>query len=339
MSNKLKIYNDLISGLNDEKSILSKKDCFLDNLNYVKELLNSGLSLNKQIEKYSNNIEKISRSLYENYCKEFLKKEYEQGLLKSLFHRNIKKIAYYISQEENPNSKDLYLLLLNSGSLKQARNKKDSSVGYDVFTSLLKNFLIEKGYEHLVLFNDLDNEIKTIQTKQDIEVSSDNVHTNKLNEKIKIEFTDNSFEYYKKDFLKKEFLVYEDSYIDNNIKEKNVYYIQARYIDKEYSFEKFKDVIKNNKVLENYSIIVHNNSSVDTRLYIYRFIDNQLIMLKSLDASSCVFELEELIRRGRANFFKKLSEYLEHITSWLFYKSTYLLFYYWFKWLLLLFLL
>lgn len=315
MDKKLEIFNNLVSGLSNEKLELSKKDRFLDNLTYIKKLLNSGLSLSKQVEKYGNEIENISRSLYENYCKEFLIKEYEQGLLKTLFHRNIKKIAYYISHEENPNSKDLYFLLLNSGSLKQARNKKDSSLNYEIFTSLLKNFLKEKGYEHLVLFNDLENQIKNIQTKQNIEVSNSNIQVNELNEKIKIEFTDDSFQYYKKDFLRKEFLVYEDSYIDNNIKEKNVYYIQARYIDKEYSFEKFKDVIKNNNIIENYSIVVHNNSSIDTRLYIYRFIDNQLIMLKSLDASSCVFELDELIRRGRTNFSKKLSKYIEHITS------------------------
>lgn len=303
MKTKEEIYKDLINNLNQKQANLSKKDIFLENLNYVKTLLQSGLSTKKQIEKYSIKVETISRSSYEKYCKEFLKYEYEKSILKSLFYRNIKAIAYYICHKQNPTSYDLYLSLLKKGSLKQAKNKKESSMQYEDFVLLLKEFLKNKGYENLIEFE--SNKVPKISSTK-----KENKNT-----KIKVDFIDDSFEFYDEKFLKKDFIVHEDSYIDNNIKEKNVYYIQARYIDKEYSFENFKELIKNEDIIENYSIIIHNNASVDTRLYIYRFIDNNLLMLRSLDASSCVFELDELIRRARDNFFEKFDSYLNKICS------------------------
>ncbi|NVJ53502.1 MAG: hypothetical protein HWD90_07385 [Campylobacteraceae bacterium] len=312
MNDKVKIFNDLISCLDEEKQQFTKKDTFAKNLDYVKKLLFSGLSTKKQIEEYSKEIQTISRSAYESYCKEYLKEEYEKGLLNTLLFRNIKTIAHYLTQEENPTSSKLYNKLLESGSIKQARNKKDSSIDYQTFITLLKKFLKERGYENIIEF---DKEI--VQVNINKKESETSLVDNSIEEEtdIKLELVDGTLESCDKNFLKRNFIEFENSYIDNNIKEKNVYYIQARYIDKEYSFEKFKEIIKNNNILENYSIIIHNNSSIDTRLYIYRYIDNKLVVLKSLDAASCVFELDELIRRGRTNFFEKLEEHITYITS------------------------
>ena len=312
MNDKEKIFNDLVSCLDTEHTLFSKKDRFLQNLNYVKKLLFSGLSTKKQIELYSKEIEEISRSAYENYCKKYLKEEYEKGLLNTLLFRNIKSIAHYLTQEEKPTSTKLYNILLESGSLKKARNKKDSSIDYKTFEELLKEFLKNKGYENIIEFDKKETQINIDNTSKSTAVQNTHLEEEK---EVKIELVDGTYKYYDKDLLKTEFIEFENSYIDNNIKETNVYYIQARYIDKEYSFEKFKEVIKTNNLIENYSIIVHNNSNVDTRLYIYRFIDNKLIMLKSLDAASCVFELDELIRRGRTNFFEKLNEHIHYITN------------------------
>lgn len=303
MLEKEKIFNDLISNLGDEFIETSKKDKFLNNLDYVKKLLFSGLSTKKQIEIYSKDIDSISRSLYEKYCKEYLKEEYEQGLLNTLFYRNIKTVAYFLTQNEKPNPKELYNLLLENGSLKQARNKKNSSITYEIFVQLLKNFLKQKGYEDLINFNEYNNETK----EKSLDESKDE------NPKIKIEFYDNSFEYYEKSFLIKNFIEQENSYIDNNIKEKNCYYLQTRYIDKEYSFEVFKNIITSKNIIENYSIIIHNNSTVDNRLYIYRLIDEKLVLIKNLNASTSVFELDELIRRSQKNFFDFFDEYLSDI--------------------------
>lgn len=303
MLEKEKIFNDLISNLGDEFIETSKKDKFLNNLDYVKKLLFSGLSTKKQIEIYSKDIDSISRSLYEKYCKEYLKEEYEQGLLNTLFYRNIKTVAYFLTQNEKPNPKELYNLLLENGSLKQARNKKNSSITYEIFVQLLKNFLKQKGYDDLINFNEYNNETK----EKSLDECKDE------NPKIKIEFYDNSFEYYEKSFLIKNFIEQENSYIDNNIKEKNCYYLQTRYIDKEYSFEVFKNIITSKNIIENYSIIIHNNSTVDNRLYIYRLIDEKLVLIKNLNASTSVFELDELIRRSQKNFFDFFDEYLSDI--------------------------
>ncbi|RXJ89136.1 hypothetical protein CRV01_11000 [Arcobacter sp. CECT 8983] len=312
MNDKVKIFNDLISCLDEEKQQFTKKDTFAKNLDYVRKLLFSGLSTKKQIEEYSKQIQTISRSAYESYCKEYLKEEYEKGLLNTLLFRNIKTIAHYLTQEKNPTSSKLYNKLLESGSIKQARNKKDSSIDYQTFINLLKKFLKDKGYENIIEFDKQNLQINTYQKENDPLIVNSNVEEET---DIKLPLVDGTLESCDKNFLKTGFIEFENSYIDNNIKEKNVYYIQARYIDKEYSFEKFKNIIKNNNILENYSIIIHNNSSIDTRLYIYRFIDNKLVILKSLDAASCVFELDELIRRGRTNFFEKLDEHIGYITS------------------------
>jgi len=305
MKSRKEIFNELISPLVEFKSVASKKDLFLQNIDYVKKLLQSGLSIQNQIENYNNEVEKISRSGYEKYCKEFLKEEYEQGLLNTLFFRNIKTIAYYLTNNENPKTSEIYTYLLNNGSLKKARNKKDSSLDYDTFLILLKEFLNNKGYKDIIEYDNLIN------------LNSENIPTstqiNKLSSEIKIELIDNSFETFNIDYLKNNFIEYENSYIDNNIKEKNVYYIQSRYIDKEYDFDEFKNIIKKENLIEEYSIIIHNNSSIDTRLYIYRFIDNELILLKDLDALSCVFELDELIRRSRKNFFEKFGNYMDKL--------------------------
>ncbi|RXK07900.1 hypothetical protein [Halarcobacter bivalviorum] len=309
MSLKEKIFNDLISSSNLDEEIECKKDIFLNNLNQVKLLLKSGLSTKKQIERYSKDIDLISRSSYEKYCKEFLKKEYEEGLLFTLFFRNIKTIAFYISEEKNPSSKELYLKLLEAGSLKKARNDKNSSLDYPTFLNLLKNFLKEKNYEDIIFYDELEQ----IDKKRDIK-EENIIKTEEKNEKIKIELVDNNIESCDLEFIKSNFIEYENSYIDNNIKEKNVYYIEARYIDKEYNFKKFKELILNEKYLEDYSIIIHNNSAIDTKLYIYRLIDNQLFLIKELDAISCVFELDELIRRGRKNFFEKFESHIEYLT-------------------------
>lgn len=295
------IYNDLVSDTFEETS-KSKKDIFIENIAYVKKLLLSGLSTKKQIEKYSKKIEKISRSCYESYSKEFLNEIYEEGLKKSLFIRNIKKIAYYLTNEKNPKSSDLYKTLIDNGSLKLAKNKKDSSLDYENFSKLLKEFLHSKGYEEIITFDC----IKEKDTNKTIIPKS---------KEVEIVFLDNSSKSYDIEFLKNNFIEYEDSYIDNNIKEKNAYYIQTQDVNKEYDFEKFKEVIANNEVIENYSIILHNNSVVDTKLYIYRYIDNNLVLLKSINAKSSLFELEELIRRARNNFFEKLKAHMHYIQS------------------------
>lgn len=308
MKTKEEIFNELVSPVVEFKSITSKKDLFVQNIEYVKKLLQSGLSIKNQIENYNNEVEKISRSCYEKYCKEFLKEEYEQGLLYTLFFRNIKTIAYYLTNEKNPKASEIYTYLLNNGSLKKARNKKDSSLNYPTFMKLLKEFLNNKGYEDIIEFNLIEDSHKSKN------ITHSNNKKNVIDHKVKIELIDNSFEYLSIDFLQNNFIEHDNSYIDNNIKEKNVYYIQSRYVDKEYSFEKFKNIITQENVIEDYSIIIHNNSTIDTRLYIYRLIDNELILLKDLDALSCVFELDELIRRSRKSFFDRFKEYIHELT-------------------------
>ncbi|RXK14177.1 hypothetical protein CP965_01645 [Halarcobacter mediterraneus] len=309
MKNKKEIFIDLISCLDETNIKISKKDLFLQNIEYIKKLLFSGLSTKRQVDKFCEEIDIISRSAYEKYCKEFLKEEYEKGLLNTLFLRNLKTIAYFITEEKNPKASELYKKLLENGSLKQFRNKKDSSIDYSTFINLLKEFLKDKGYEELIEYDNISNLNEENETNNKTEIKIENPN------KIKIDLVDDTSEYCNLEFLKTNFIEFENSYIDNNIKEKNVYYIQARYIDKEYSFENFKKIVLENSLIENYSIIIHNNSTIDTKLYIYRYINNGLILLKTLDALSCVFELEELIRRGRENFFYKFEKYLNRIIT------------------------
>ncbi len=309
MKNKKQIFNDLISCLDETNIKISKKDLFLQNIEYVKKLLFSGLSTKRQVDKFCEEIDIISRSAYEKYCKEFLKEEYEKGLLNTLFLRNLKTIAYFITEEKNPKTSELYKKLLENGSLKQFRNKKDSSIDYSTFINLLKEFLKDKGYEELIEYDNISN----IKEKDE----NNNINRIKIEDsnEIKIDLVDNTIEYCNLDFLKTNFIEFENSYIDNNIKEKNVYYLQARYIDKEYNFENFRKIVLESNLIENYSIIIHNNSTIDTKLYIYRYINNELILIKTLDALSCVFELEDLIRRGRENFFNKFEKYLNKIIT------------------------
>ena len=71
MKNKKQIFNDLISCLDETNIKISKKDLFLQNIEYVKKLLFSGLSTKRQVDKFCEEIDIISRSAYEKYCKEF----------------------------------------------------------------------------------------------------------------------------------------------------------------------------------------------------------------------------------------------------------------------------
>lgn len=316
MKLKKNLYNELISGVLNYEIEKSKKDIFIENLYYVQKLLLSGLSTSKQIEKYTNEIETISRSCYEKYCKEFLNEVYEKGIINSLFHRNIKAIAFYLTHNENPKSTKLYNTLLDNGSLKLAKNKKDSSLNYSTFSNLLKEFLKNKGHENIITFDDEKiNNSNTQKIQEEIkEVKTEEIKIEETKE-IEIELFDNTSKICNVEFLKTDFVEYENSYIDNNILEKNVYYIQTKYIDKEYHFEKFKEVIRNHNLIENYSIIMHNNSVMDMKLYIYRYINGELILLKSVNAEASVFELDQLIRRARDSFFKKFDSHMDYIIN------------------------
>lgn len=306
------IYNDLISDTFEHNTSKSKKDIFIENIPYVKKLLLSGLSTKKQIERYSDDIDEISRSCYEKYSKEFLNEIYEEGVIKSLFHRNIKTIAYYLTNEENPKSTKLYDNLLTSGSLKLAKNKKDSSLDYKTFSTLLKDFLEAKGHENLITFDEkIDYPYE--ENSSDIEVNIETIQEE--DKEVDIQLIDDTSKRCEVSFLKSNFVEYDNSYIDNNIKEKNVYYIQTKYIDKEYHFEKFKDVIRKHKIVEDYSIVLHNNSIVDMKLYIYRYVNNDLVLIKSVNAESSIFELDQLVRRARDNFFTKFESHMNYIIN------------------------
>ena len=314
MDLKQNIYNDLISDTLELENIKSKKDIFIENIPYVKKLLLSGLSTKKQIERYSEDVDTISRSCYEKYSKEFLNEVYEQGVIKSLFHRNIKTIAYYLTNEEKPKATILYNNLLKSGSLKLAKNKKDSSIDFKTFSKLLKEFLESKGHMDLISFDEEIKQISQIETKTNEVISIETIEVEEEKE-VEIKLIDDTSKICDIEFLKKDFVEYENSYIDNNIKEKNVYYIQTKYIDKEYHFDKFKDVIKNNNIMENYSIVLHNNSIVDMKLYIYRYVNKELVLLKSVNAESSLFELDQLVRRARDNFFTKFESHMNYIVN------------------------
>ncbi len=155
MNNK-KIYNDLMSELKIEKK--TKKTLFLEKIDEVVKLLQSGKSLKKQAIDYSNIVEEISYSTYQNYCQQFLPEEYKESIIHTLFIKNIEHIAFYIvnSTIKTKKASNLYTVLFEKGALKIARSKEESSISFEAFSDKLKSFLEKKKYSDLIEFDVLN---------------------------------------------------------------------------------------------------------------------------------------------------------------------------------------
>ncbi len=262
------------------------------------------------------NIE-ISVFTYRNFLLKYFKKSYEEHNINKVFINVKHTILQLILNESFNDSKKIYNFLLNEGSLKVVKNDNNSVISYTDFCKKLEEFISSRN-----LFVNIIKENK--QEELDIK---NNIQDNELVElidntkRIDIELIDGSFETHNISFLKNYYLVEEFSGKKFDFIEKNLYLIPSFDEGKVFDFKMIKELIKNTKLMPEYSLVLHDNSNIDAKIYIYRYINGDLVFLDSF-SSILIVDILDLINLALKKFLTLYKIYFDKENKYIKYENS-----------------
>ncbi|RXJ83892.1 hypothetical protein CRU93_13320 [Arcobacter sp. CECT 8985] len=220
---------------------------------------------------------------------------------------------------ENFNDSDkIYNYLLSNGSLKKVKNDNNSTISYDDFCLKLKEFSNSKNLDINIINNNEKNE-NEIDIKKEIQ-DSEIVEIIDNNKRIDIELIDGTKETHNLSFLKNYYLVEEFSGRKFDFIEKNLFMIPHSNEGKIYNFGNIKKLLKKSKLMPDYSLVLHDNSNDDSKIYIYRYINKELYFLDSF-SSLLIVDILDLINNSIKNFLELYNVYFEKENEFIKYEN------------------
>ncbi len=302
----------------EEINFLKNRDkILLLNMDKILVYLQSNSSLKEQTLMIKNdfNIE-ISVFTYRNFLLKYFKKSYENHNINKVFINSKHTILKLILNEGFNDSRKIYNFLLNEGSLKVVKNDSNSVISYTSFCNKLEEFTNSKN---------LAIKIVEENNKEELEIKN-NIHDSEIVElidnttRIDIELIDGSFETYNINFLKNYYLVEEFSGKKFDFIEKNLYLIPSFDEGKFFDFKMIKKLIKNTKLMPEYSLVLHDNSNIDAKVYIYRYINGDLIFIDSF-SSILTINILDLINLALKRFLNLFKIYFEKENKYIRYEK------------------
>ncbi|AXH15226.1 hypothetical protein CRU99_03840 [Malaciobacter mytili] len=311
---------DLSAFLSSEEiSFLKTKDrILLSNSNKILSYLQSNSSLKEQTLMIKNDLNiEISVFTYRNFLLKYFKKSYEEHNINKVFINSKHIILQLILNENFNDSKKIYNFLLNEGSLKIVKNDNNSVISYINFCRKLEEFVNSKNLLVNIIEENTQEELNIQNNIQDSEI----VEILDNTKRIDIELIDGSFETHNISFLKNYYLVEEFSGKKFDFIEKNLYLIPSFDEGKVFDFKMIKKLIKDTKLMPEYSLVLHDNSNTDAKIYIYRYINGDLIFLDSF-SSILIVDILDLINLALKKFlnlykiyFDKENKYIKYTNA------------------------
>ncbi len=301
---------DLCTFLSSQEiSFLKNRDrVLLSNKDKILFYLQSNSSLKEQILKIKNDFDiDISVFTYRNFLLKYFKKSYENHNVNKVFINSQHTILQLILNEGFNDSKKIYNFLLNEGSLKVVKNDSNSVISYSNFCKKLEHFSNSKNLNIKIIQEKNSKEEVTIENSiQDAEVAELLENT----KRIDIELIDGGVETHKISFLKNYYLVEEFGGKKFNFTEKNLYLIPNYDEGKIFDFMMIKELIKEVRLMPEYSLVLHDNSNIDAKIYIYRYMNGNLVFLDSF-SSLLIVDILDLINLALKKFLDLYKIYLD----------------------------
>ncbi len=261
--------------------------------------LKSNNSLKQQVTKIKKELDiDISVFTYRNFLLKYFKKAYEEHNINKVFLNSQYTILRLILNEGFDDSKKIYNFLLNNGSLKIVKNDENSVIKYIDFYKKLEEFISTKNLSLKIIPEDEDN-LNEVDIKNEIH-DSEIVEIIDNTKRIDIELIDGSTETHNISFLKNYYIVEEFSGKKFDFVEKNLYLVPNTNEGKVFDFAMIKELIKDVKLMPEYSLVLYDNSNIDAKIYIYRYINGDLVFLDSF-SSLLIVDILDLINLALKN--------------------------------------
>ncbi|AXX92582.1 hypothetical protein CPU12_01810 [Malaciobacter molluscorum LMG 25693] len=302
---------------NEITFLKQKHKILLLNKEKIKHFLQSNASLKEQIMQLKKDLEiDISVFTYRNFLLKYFKKSYNFHNINKVFLNSKHTILELILNENFTDSEKIYNYLLDNGSLKKVKNDDTSSISYNEFCEKLEDYINIKNLDIKVIRKS-ENSIDEIDIKKEIQ-DTEIAEIIDNNKRIDIELIDGSYETHNLSFLKNYYLVEEFSGRKFDFVEKNLFMIPATNEGKIYNFTNIKKLLKHSRLIPEYSLVLHDNSNIDSKIYIYRYINGELMFLDSF-SSLLIVDILELINNSIKSFlniyniyFQKENEYVSY---------------------------
>lgn len=150
-------------------------------------------------------------------------------------------------------------------------------------------------------YKEQEQEIANNKTKPKAEDKDTKIVTKKPKNDIPIKLVDGSIDMCNERYLRTCAIMDLDSRVKNDFLEENIYLIENTFQGKNYNFDEYAKKIKEKQIIENYSLVIHNNSNKDFTAYVYRYIDNELVLLYDFSAAE-LLDIEIIERKARNKF-------------------------------------
>ncbi|AXX87304.1 hypothetical protein AMRN_1570 [Malaciobacter marinus] len=315
------IYN-LCDFLNQEEiDFLKDRDrILLTNKDKITMYLKSNNSLKQQVTKIKKELDiDISVFTYRNFLLKYFKKAYEEHNINKVFLNSQYTILRLILNEGFDDSKKIYNFLLNNGSLKIVKNDENSVIKYIDFYKKLEEFISTKKLSLKIIPEDEDN-LNEVDIKNEIH-DSEIVEIIDNTKRIDIELIDGSTETHNISFLKNYYIVEEFSGKKFDFVEKNLYLVPNTNEGKVFDFAMIKELIKDVKLMPEYSLVLYDNSNIDAKIYIYRYINGDLVFLDSF-SSLLIVDILDLINLALKKFLTLYKIYFEKENKYVKYENS-----------------
>ncbi len=315
------IYN-LCDFLNQEEiDFLKDRDrILLTNKDKITMYLKSNNSLKQQVTKIKKELDiDISVFTYRNFLLKYFKKAYEEHNINKVFLNSQYTILSLILNEGFDDSKKIYNFLLNNGSLKIVKNDENSVIKYIDFYKKLEEFISTKNLSLKIIPEDEDN-LNEVDIKNEIH-DSEIVEIIDNTKRIDIELIDGSTETHNISFLKNYYIVEEFSGKKFDFVEKNLYLVPNTNEGKVFDFAMIKELIKDVKLMPEYSLVLYDNSNIDAKIYIYRYINGDLVFLDSF-SSLLIVDILDLINLALKKFLTLYKIYFEKENKYVKYENS-----------------
>ncbi|WP_419776714.1 hypothetical protein [Malaciobacter marinus] len=315
------IYN-LCDFLNQEEiDFLKDRDrILLTNKDKITMYLKSNNSLKQQVTKIKKELDiDISVFTYRNFLLKYFKKAYEEHNINKVFLNSQYTILRLILNEGFDDSKKIYNFLLNNGSLKIVKNDENSVIKYIDFYKKLEDFISTKNLSLKIIPEDEDN-LNEVDIKNEIH-DSEIVEIIDNTKRIDIELIDGSTETHNISFLKNYYIVEEFSGKKFDFVEKNLYLVPNTNEGKVFDFAMIKELIKDVKLMPEYSLVLYDNSNIDAKIYIYRYINGDLVFLDSF-SSLLIVDILDLINLALKKFLTLYKIYFEKENKYVKYENS-----------------
>jgi hypothetical protein len=306
MENTLYDLADFLDDL-EIKGLKQKESTLLKNSEKIKLLLSSNHSLKQQIEKLKEDLNvEISVFTYRNFLIKYFKKSYEEHTINKVF-ANCKVIVLdLILNKKIDDSVHIYEFLIKNKMLKKVKNDDKSIITYEKFLDKLKEYT---NLKHLSI--KIEDKIENADIEKEIAAHSKDIEEVSADTKVNIELLDGSLDPYNIRFLTYSYIFKKHSKKKYDFDEKNYIVIPTSYNNKKLDFEKIKNLIFEENLIKNYSLIFHDNKLEDGFLYIYRLINKKLHLLEKINSRESS-EFEDYYKKGVNIFLNNFENFLNN---------------------------